>query len=84
MMILFDDERHPMLDYAEAILEQALSLSPKDRVSLVEKLLASLDQPDPAIDALWATEADARITAYEAGEIDAIPAEQVFENYKKP
>jgi hypothetical protein len=35
-----------MLEHTEAILEQALLLSPKDRATLVGKLLASLDQPD--------------------------------------
>ena len=72
-----------MSEHAEAILEQALTLSPKDRATLVEKLLASLDQPDPAIDTLWAKEAEDRINAYEAGELDAIPAEEVFKKYKK-
>jgi putative addiction module component (TIGR02574 family) len=72
-----------MSEHAEAILEQALLLSPKDRATLVEKLLASLDQPDLAVDALWAKEAEDRISAYEAGELKAIPAEEVFKKYKK-
>jgi putative addiction module component (TIGR02574 family) len=46
--------------------------------SLVEKLLASLDQPDKTIDELWAKEAENRIDAYEAGNIKAVSAEQVF------
>lgn len=41
-----------MLEHTETILEQALLLSPKDRATLVEKLLASLDQPDLTIDCL--------------------------------
>ena len=72
-----------MLEPTEAILEQALLLSPKDRATLIEKLLASLDQPDRAIDALWAKEAEDRISAYEAGELTAIPAEEVFKKYNK-
>jgi putative addiction module component (TIGR02574 family) len=72
-----------MPELAETILEQALALSPKDRAALVEKLLASLDQPDSAVDTLWAKEAEDRISAYEAGELEAIPAEAVFKKYKK-
>lgn len=72
-----------MLEHTEAILEQALLLSPRDRAILAEKLLASLDRPDPAIDALWAEEVENRINAYEAGELKAIPAEEVIKKYKK-
>jgi putative addiction module component (TIGR02574 family) len=72
-----------MIEYTEAIFEQALTLSPKDRAALVEKLLASLDQPDPAIDELWVKEAEDRIKAYEAGELEAVSAEDVFKKYEK-
>ena len=72
-----------MSEHTEVILEQALALSPKDRAALVEELLASLDQPDPVVDALWAKEVEDRINAYEAGELEAIPAEAVFKKYKK-
>lgn len=72
-----------MSEHTEVILEQALALSPKDRAALVEELLASLDQPDPVVDALWAKEVEDRINAYEAGDLAAIPAEAVFKKYKK-
>jgi len=45
-------------------------------------LLASLDVPDPAIDAAWAHEADARVEAHDRGEIESIPAEDVFAKYR--
>jgi len=67
----------------QQILKEALTLAPKNRASLVEKLLASLDQPDKAIDELWAKEAEDRIDAYETGKTKAISAEQVFGKYKK-
>jgi putative addiction module component (TIGR02574 family) len=72
-----------MSEHAAVILEQALALSLKDRAALVEKLLSSLDQPDPAIDGLWAKEAEDRINAYDDGEIESIPAEDVFKKYRK-
>ena len=67
----------------QQILKEALTLAPKNRASLVEKLLARLDQPDKAIDELWAKEAENRIDAYETGNIKTISAEQVFGKYKK-
>jgi putative addiction module component (TIGR02574 family) len=72
-----------MLEHPEVILKQALLLSPKDKAVLVEKLLASLDQPDSAIDGLWAKEAEDRIDAYEAGDLKTISAEEIVEKYHK-
>jgi putative addiction module component (TIGR02574 family) len=67
----------------QQILIEALTLAPKNRVSLVEKILESLDQPDKAIDELWAKEAESRIDAYETGNMKAVSAEHVFSKYKK-
>lgn len=67
-----------MSDQAEDVLEQALTLSPRDRASVAEKLLASLDRPGPAIDALWAEGIEDRADAYEAGELEAIPVEDAL------
>jgi putative addiction module component (TIGR02574 family) len=64
------------------ILEKALVLSAAERADLVESLLASLDQPDPRIDELWAKEAEHRLAAYEAGRMEAYPADEVFEEFK--
>ena len=72
-----------MTNLAEDIFAQALALSPLDRAALVEKLLASLDQPDSAIDKLWAKEAEDRIDAYEAGGMEAISAEEVFKKDRR-
>ncbi len=68
---------------ANTILDQALKLSSSERAKVVEKLISSLDAPDSAIDSIWAKEADTRIEAFEKGEIESIPAEKVFEKYRK-
>ncbi len=60
------------------VLEIALALPAIDRAALVESLVASLDQPDASIDSAWAAEAEARLTAFDAGQIKAVPAEVVF------
>ena len=48
---------------AETLSAQAEQLQPEDRVALVERILDSLDEPDASVDALWAKEADDRLTA---------------------
>ena len=67
-----------MTTEAQRIFNAALTLPDEERARLVEELLLSLHRPDPALDALWAQEAEDRLRAYEAGEMDPIPAEQVF------
>ena len=64
---------------AQRILKDALALPPLDRATVAEELLQSLDQPDPRIDALWAREAEDRLAAFRAGEMGAIPAEEVLD-----
>lgn len=62
----------------KALLLQALQLPPADRAALVEGLIASLDRPDTALDALWLKEAESRIAAYRSGELPAVDAEDIF------
>ena len=71
-----------MANTATSILNQALKLSASERVDVVEKLLSSLDIPDTNIDTIWAKEADARIDAYDKGNIEAVSAAKVFEKYR--
>ena len=71
-----------MANSANMILEQALELSATERAIMAEKLLFSLDNPDSKIDDLWAKEVDSRVEAYKKGEIEAIPAEEVFAKYR--
>jgi len=64
------------------ILKEALTLKPAEKAELIDKLLSSLDKPDPEIDKLWAEEAENRIDAYERGEIKAVALEKVLERYR--
>ena len=54
------------------ILKEALTLPFKERATLVDDLLASLDQPDEEIDILWRKEVDDRIAAYKAGKMKVV------------
>lgn len=67
---------------AEALSAQAAQLPPAERMAVVERILDSLDQPDPALDALWAKEADDRLTAYRRGEIKAVALSDVIAKYQ--
>jgi putative addiction module component (TIGR02574 family) len=61
------------------ITAEALDLPLTARAELASQLLDSLeDISEEESDALWAEEAERRYVAYKAGEIEAIPAEQVF------
>lgn len=62
----------------QEMLKQALQLDPASRFELAEDILHSLDQPDPAIDAVWIEEAKRRLDAWRAGKVKGIPAEDIF------
>ena len=68
-----------MTPQSEQVLRDALELSPTDRAELVEQILASFEFPARRdIDAAWAREAEARLEAYERGEIKSVSADEVF------
>ena len=62
----------------QKIVAMALKLDPVARFDLVEQVLHSLDQPDPEIDRVWLEEAERRLSAYRAGKVQGIPAEEIF------
>ena len=65
------------------VLKEALSLPPAERAEIAERLLSSLDRPSQeGIDALWGKREE-RLDAFDRGEIQAIPAKQVFEYVDK-
>jgi putative addiction module component (TIGR02574 family) len=65
------------------LAKEALSLPPKSRAKLAEKLLESLDDSEQRKnDALWAEEAENRIDAFEQGKLQAIPGPEVFKRLK--
>ena len=68
----------------EAILEKALTLAPEERHELIQQLLRSLEEPmDPDIEKAWRVEVERRITEIDTGEVELIPAEEVFAAYAK-
>ena len=49
---------------------------------MVELMIDRLDQPDAALDALLAKEADDRLAAYRRGEIKALALSDVIAKYQ--
>lgn len=68
---------------AKVILKQALELPAADRAAVIEGLISSLDRPDASLDSLWVAEAESRLTAYRAGEMEAFDADEVFSDLEK-
>jgi len=71
-----------MTTTAEAVSAQAVKLPPEERMEVVERILDSLDEPDAALDALWAKEADDRLAAYRRGEVKAVALSEVIAKYQ--
>jgi putative addiction module component (TIGR02574 family) len=72
-----------MTKQSNTLLKRALELSSREKAQIIEALLASLDHPDERIDAIWADESDARIDAYEKGQISSRTAESVLAKFSR-
>jgi putative addiction module component (TIGR02574 family) len=67
-----------MTTTAKSLSDQAVLLPPEERLALVDRLLDTLDEPDQALDALWATEASSRLAAYRRGEVKSVALSDVI------
>ncbi len=68
-----------MSDTAADLAQRGKQLPPDERERLVDALLVSLNEPAASeLDAAWDAEIERRLATYDAGEVAAIPAEEVF------
>jgi Putative addiction module component len=67
-----------MSDRVKSLSLEARKLPLAERAELIEDLLASLDEPDARIDALWAEEAECRLKLLDSGETGARDAAEVM------
>src|SRR5487761_1010685 len=68
-----------MSDSVEAIVAEAVQLPPDQRLTLAHKILSSVEpEPSAETDAAWDREIRERMARYDAGELQAIPAAEVF------
>lgn len=69
---------------AKKVIDEALLLPADARVSLVERLLTSLNLPtQPEIDRLWAKEVERRIAQIDKGKVKLLPGSKVFSDIRK-
>lgn len=47
----------------KALLDKAMKLRPEERLTLVEGLIQSLDEPDKRLDEIWVEEAEKQLKA---------------------
>jgi putative addiction module component (TIGR02574 family) len=72
-----------MLKFAN-VESQVRQLSPPDRARLAELLLESLAEvSSPSVEAAWDAEIRTRIAEFERGDLEFIPAEDVFARARK-
>ncbi len=63
----------------DRVVDEALELPADARISLVDRILASLNLPtQPEIDRLWAEEAERRVAEIDAGKVELVPGKEVF------
>lgn len=69
---------------SKAIFEAALGLPPTERAELIEQLQHSFDpDSEAAVTNAWQAEAESRIDAFDAGELEADPMQAVFERINR-
>ncbi len=68
----------------QVLQSQIAQLPALEQIALVEDILQRLDAPDRSVDALWAIEAENRLTAYREGRVQAIALSEVLAKYRLP
>jgi putative addiction module component (TIGR02574 family) len=73
-----------MTEIADKIYEQALNLPVEDRVSLIDKLLESINfSLKKDVEEAWIEEVEKRYNDFKSGKTKLIPGEEVFEKIRK-
>lgn len=62
----------------KALLDKAMKLRPEERLTLVEGLIQSLDEPDKRLDEIWVEEAEKQLKAYRERKLEGILMEKIF------
>jgi len=66
-----------------ALMDEIISLPMEERAHIAEVLLQSLNPHDDATTAAWLAVANRRRDEVASGQVQAIPAEQVFERIRQ-
>jgi len=71
-------KEHVMSNLVEELSQRALELPPEERVRLAERLLATVHEIHPDVEAAWDEEIKRRLAEIDNGTARLIPAEEVF------
>ncbi len=66
----------------KSIFQDALKLSPAEKLRLIEMLTKSLSKPDEEIEKIWAEESERRFKALEEGKLKTYAINEIIERYK--
>ena len=67
-----------MTTLVDELSQKALELPAEERVLLAERLLATVHEVDPEVEAAWDVEIQRRLTEIDRGTAKLIPAEEAF------
>ena len=62
---------------SKEIIQNALKLSPQEKLLIVDSILQSLDEPDKSLETIWAEESEKRLKAFREGKIKVIPYDEL-------
>ena len=62
---------------SQGIIQNALKLSPQEKLLVVDSILKSLDEPDKEIEKIWVEESERRLKSFREGKLKAIPIEEI-------
>ncbi|MEK7474671.1 MAG: addiction module protein [Candidatus Coatesbacteria bacterium] len=71
-----------MAKSVDKLAKEIRVLPDKEKLRLVDVILAGLDRPDPVVDRVWAAEARKRWVAHKSGRAPAVPYSTVMAKHR--
>lgn len=65
------------------IIEEASALPVEERITVVDSLLRTLNNPNPDIDKEWVGVANRRLAELRSGAVKPVPGDEVFARIRK-
>lgn len=64
------------------LIAEISDLPVEQRAKIADHILQTLNAPDPDIESSWIQEVEERVEEYEKGNVDLIPAREVFKSLR--
>jgi len=62
---------------SQEIIQNAMKLSPQEKLLVVDSILKSLDEPDKEIEKIWVEESEKRLQLFRQGKLKGIPLDEI-------